>query len=499
MFRLSFQSWRNLTKMTKVSVIIPYRNVEQYISKCLSSVLYQTLEDIEVICINDSSEDASKEIVLQYAQTDKRVIMLNTEIESGQSYARNLGLEIASGEYIGFVDADDWVELDMFEKLYNRAKSGDADISVCLAKLYDDKKQEFYTDDYYSLKVLERFGESTFSPEETKDEILNINVVLWNKIYKKEFLDRLQVRFAEGFIYEDMPFFFETYLKAEKVNILWEYLYYYRQNRSFSTMQKSNKKVYDRIDMTELTYNILKQASFFQEKQYDILRWVVDDIFHRYTLLDAQYYEEYYRKMREFFINLNLTDEQKDSLRTGYCYDEFCNILERDYFGFWNFLIEKYKTSNKRIKAAEHKCNLDIIAIKEYLEQYKEEVKKEKEQIVEWWQRHCEEEKENEVKRRLDEQFIFLESKKSYDMKLLYEDLQKKADRYQTEALKQQREQITADYEWKLESQKRHYLDALREQKNYYENNFLLVKMMLKAYKKTNQLKNKIKNILKKN
>ena len=109
--------------MTKLSIIIPYRNVEQYISKCLSTVLYQTLEDIEIICINDASDDASANIVKEYAQKDRRVITLNTFEESGQSYARNLALEIASGEYIGFVDADDWIELDMFEKLYNRLKS----------------------------------------------------------------------------------------------------------------------------------------------------------------------------------------------------------------------------------------------------------------------------------------------------------------------------------------------------------------------------------------
>ena len=92
--------------MTKVSVIIPYRNVEQYISKCLSSVVSQTLWDIEIICINDASEDNSKEIVQEFAKNDKRILMLNTAYESGQSYARNLGLELASGEYIGFVDAD---------------------------------------------------------------------------------------------------------------------------------------------------------------------------------------------------------------------------------------------------------------------------------------------------------------------------------------------------------------------------------------------------------
>ncbi len=481
--------------MTKLSIIIPYRNVEQYISKCLSTVLYQTLSDIEVICINDASEDSSKEIVKAYAEKDNRVLMLDTSIESGQSYARNLGLEIASGEYIGFVDADDWVELDMFEKLYNKAKETDSDITMCKATLYDDKTQEFYTDDYYSLKPLEKFGESVFNSNDAKNEILDINVVLWNKIYKKEFLDKLQVKFAQGFIYEDMPFFFETFINAEKVTVLWESLYYYRQNRSFSTMQKSNKKVYDRVDMAALTYNLLKQAPFFQEKKGDILRWVIDDIFHRYTLLDDIYYEEYYRKMREFFIDLNLSDEEKEMLRTGYCYDEFCNILERDYFGFWNFLIEKYKTSNKRIKFAEHKCNEDILAIKDYIEEYKKQVEQEKEEIVTWWKNYSEEERKKEVERRLEEQSFVLEAQRNKDMVKQEYELKK----WQAESLRQQEEKLTADFNWKLEEQKKHYMQALQDQKNYYENNYLLVKIILKAYKNLDQIKNKIKKILKKN
>lgn len=354
--------------MTKVSIIIPYRNVEQYISQCLSSVLNQTLKEIEIICINDASEDASADIVQEYAQKDKRIIMLNTNKESGQSYARNIGLEIASGEYIGFVDADDWVEPDMFEKLYNRAKDEDVDITMCQAQLYDDKAQNFYNDDYFSLKSLERFGDATFNANDTKDEILNINVVLWNKIYKREFLGKIQAKLANGFIYEDVPFFFETYIKAEKINILWKSLYFYRQNRSLSTMQKTNKKVCDRVDMLGLAHNILKQAPFYVEKQDEILRWLVDDIFYRYTLIDGIYYEEYYEKMRNFFLQLNLNDEQKKFLKTSFSYDEYCYILGNDFYGFWKFLIEKYRTANERIKAVEHKCNEDITAIKEYYE-----------------------------------------------------------------------------------------------------------------------------------
>ena len=432
----------------------------------------------------------------------KRIILLNVDNMSGQSYARNLGLEVASGEYIGFVDSDDWVELDMFEKMYNKAISADSDITMCQAQLYDDKEQTFYTNDYYSLKSIEKYGDKVFTPEETKDEILNINVVLWNKIYKREFLQNTLVKFQNGYIYEDLPFFFEIYLKAQRINILWEAPYYYRQNRQFSTMQNSDKKVYDRIPMVERTYNVLKQAPFFEEKKSEIISWIIDDIFHRYTLLEDRYYEDYFAKMKEFFQKIELTPEDEQELAKSYCYDEFKNILERSYYGFWNFLVEKYKTSNKRIKAAEHKCNLDIIAIKEYLEQYKKETNEEKNKIEDWWKNHCEE----EVKKKIDEQFHYMEAKKSEELKAAYEEWHSKLVKqeyelkaWQAESVKQVTEKLKADYEWKLEEQKQHYQEALIKQKEYYENNYLLVKIILKSYKKVEQLKNKIKKIIKKN
>ena len=472
--------------MTKVSVIVPFNNVENYISKCLTSLIYQTLDDIEIICINDASTDNSKNIVSEYAKNDKRIKILNVETMSGQSFARNLGLEIASGEYIGFVDSDDWVELDMFEKMYNQAKLGDTDITMCQAQLYDDKEQRFYTDDYYSLKILERMGNKVFSFEETKDEILNINVVLWNKIYKRKFLNSIQVKFQDGYIYEDMLYFFETYLKATRINILWEALYYYRQNRSFSTMQNSDKKVYDRIPMVEKTYRVLEQAPFFAEKKAEIVSWLIDDIFHRYTLLEDKYYKDYYTNMQALFRSIELTEEDKEILAKSYCYDEFNNIIERDYLGFWNFLIEKYRTSNKRIKAAEHKCNLDVLAIKEYLEQYKTEAKDERDKLQTWWENHC-----KETLKNLENEHEALKAehiKQEYALKA-----------WQAESVRQVTEKLTADYEWKLEAQKQHYQEALNKQKDYYENNYFLVKIVLKFCKKSEQLKNKVKNILKKN
>ena len=499
--------------MIKVSIIVPFRNVEKYISKCLSTIIHQTIEDIEIICIDDASEDSSKEKVKKYAEKDTRIKIIETEKVSGQSYCRNLGLEIARGEYIGFVDSDDWIELDMYEKMYHSAKRVNSDITMCGASLFDDNKQVVYTDDYYSLKPLEGYKGKCFKAVDTKDEILDINVVLWNKIYKREFLERTKARFAEGYIYEDLLFFFETYIKAERVNIVFENLYYYRQNRKSSTMQNSDKKVYDRIPMVERTYNVLKSADFFEEKKIDIVCWIIDDIFHRYTVLQDKYYEEYYKAMKGFFSRIELSREELEKLKISYCYDEFVNILERTYYGFWNYLIEKYKTSNKRIKAAEHKCNMDIKAIKEYIEEYKEETQDEKKKIEKWWENHCEEEKEKlkeylkteyekekeEIEEAHRKQLEYQEQKKKEDMKAMYEKQEKEFQKWNKESLLEQERNIKSDYQAKLYEQSENHKKRIQEIKDYYENEFLLVKMILKMYKVKEQALNKVKKILKKN
>ena len=484
--------------MTKLSIIVPFHNVEAYISKCLTSLIYQTLKDIEIIMINDASTDGSKEIAETYKQNDSRIILLNTDEQVGQSTARNMGLNAATGDYIGFVDADDWGELDMFEKMYNRAISDYTDITMCLANLYDDKEQTTSSNDYYNLKCLSNMGEKIFNAKDTVNEILNINVVLWNKIYRRLFLQNINAKFPEGYIYEDLPFFYQTYLKAEKVNILWENLYYYRQNRISSTMQNSDKKVYDRIPMVKKTYEILQQAPFFQEKKTDIISWIIDDIFHRYTLLEDKYYEDYYPQMQEFFRSIELSEEDKEKLAQSYCYDEFCNIRERSYYGFWNFLIEKYRTSNKLIKDTKHECNKSIAEIKEYMEQYKQEV-------TEWCENKCKEEAawwDNKCK----EEIAWWENHYSEDMNQLAENMHEKIVKqeyelkaWQADSVRQVREKITADYEWKLAEQKRHYEDSLQNQKYYYENNYFLVKIVLKICRKIDKIKNQIKKIMKKN
>ena len=400
----------------KVSIIIPFHNVENYILECLNSVISQTLKDIEIICIDDGSDDKSRQIVEQIKSNDERIILLSTPKAMGQSHARNLGLEVATGEYIGFVDSDDVIEKDMFEKMYNLALSVDSDITMCLANLLDDKTKEVSTNDYYSLRSFEKYSSSCFDAEIAKNEILNYPAVIWNKIYKREFLKSIGAKFSEGYIYEDLPFCYETFVKANKVNILWEYLYNYRQNRTSSTMQNADKKVYDRIPMVAKTYEIFKGLSYFKEMNGVFVGWIVDDIFHRYTLLEKQYYENYYTDMKKLFESFVLDEKDKVVMEGCYCHDEFFTILENDYFGFWRYLIDKYKTSNLLIKQVKHECNQAMSAIKDYSEKQSQEVYGQKKEIENWW--------ENEYNAKVEELNSKIEERYEHEQNL--SDLYKK-------------------------------------------------------------------------
>ncbi len=328
--------------MPKLSIIIPFNNVEQYIEKCLTSVCSQTLDDIEIICVNDASTDGSRKIVEEFINKDGRIKLIDLDTRKGQGYARNRAIEIAQGEYIGFVDSDDWVESDMFLELYNKAKENNNDITICQAREYDDINDKYILSDYYSLSILEKMSDRVFSALETKDELLDINVVLWNKIYKKEYLDKIGEKFPEGFIYEDLPFFFGTYLPANRIQIVWKNFYIYRVNRKNSTMQQFNKKILDRLAMVSLTYEKMKKFDFLNDIQDKIKGWIINDLFHRYTMLKESYQKEYFFEMKKIFKSLDIQDLENPYWKTVYHFQGYLMVLNNNFEDFNQKVFNEY-------------------------------------------------------------------------------------------------------------------------------------------------------------
>ncbi|MCR5261374.1 MAG: glycosyltransferase [Candidatus Gastranaerophilales bacterium] len=336
----------------KVSVIIPVYNADLYLEEALKSVENQSLKDIEIICINDNSRDKSLKILQEHAKKDKRIKIINLETTNGQSHARNEGIKIAAGEYIGFVDADDFAEENMFDRLYCEAVKSKADIAMCRAKVFDDKVKNYKNDDYFELKCFDENNITrVFTHQDTKSFITQINVSVWNKLYKREFLQNIGAAFKEGFIYEDMPYFFETFTKAKKAVFVEDYLYNYRINNQTSTMTRTDKNVKDRIDMMSYTYDVLKRQTYFKDYKSEFICWIIHDIYYRFLIIDSRYQKEYFFRMQKFFRTIDISNMEESLLKSPY-YPHFCEIRTRKYDDVFKYFSNQETIGEAYVKKA---------------------------------------------------------------------------------------------------------------------------------------------------
>ena len=229
--------------MAKVSIIIPTYNVEMYLVECMESVIHQTLKDIEIICINDGSTDGSLEILKSYAQKDDRIVLVDKE-NGGYGIAMNIGLEKATGEYIGIVEPDDFVKLDMYESLYQIAK--DNDLDFVKADFYSFKR----TDEDDMNMVYNRLSKNpedynkVFNPSEDTEAIRYI-MNTWSGIYKKEFIEKHHIRHNEtpGASFQDNGFWFQTFIFATRAMIVDKPYYMNRRDNPNSSVH-NREKVY---------------------------------------------------------------------------------------------------------------------------------------------------------------------------------------------------------------------------------------------------------------
>jgi|GEM_PF-2330532 len=348
--------------MPIVSIIVPFHNVEDYIEECLNSLISQTLEDIEIILINDASNDKSMSAAQSYAEKDARIKIIDLEQQKGQGYARNIGIDAATGEYIGFVDCDDFIEPEMYKKLYNAAKENCTEITMCAAAEYDDLNKTYKSSNYYSLDVLGKFADNVFSGEDAKGEILDTAAVIWNKIYKREYLLNTGEKFPEGFIYEDLPFFTGTFLNAQRMNIVWEILYYYRVNRKKSTMMRFDNKILDRIPMVSLTLQKIKKYPYFKDIKEMVHGWVINDLFYRYGLLHERYHKEYYFMMKKVFESLEIDNSKNPYWKSIYYYQGYELVINNTFEEFNKKVLNKYldikNIENGLIKSIDSRLNV---------------------------------------------------------------------------------------------------------------------------------------------
>ena len=250
--------------MPKISVIIPVYNVEQYVEKCVRSVLNQTFSDIEVICVDNGSTDHSLAILKQLAQADKRIKIFSVE-NLGPGHSRNKGLDEAEGEYILFVDSDDFIAPTLCEFLYQKAQEEKLDIAACEFYEYQhDSGQTVPTSHRFELDC--KYDLSAEKGDSRTDfaNFAFASPFVWGKLYRQEIIQTKQIRFPLGAV-EDVPFIVSVLVQCARVKRFKEYLYYYRVGRPGSISGRAERMIKDGIKNFGVLEENLRGYGLFEE------------------------------------------------------------------------------------------------------------------------------------------------------------------------------------------------------------------------------------------
>ena len=301
----------------KISIIVPIYNTNKYLNECLISLQNQTLKDIEIICVNDGSTDNSLDIIMEYIN-DNRFIIINKN-NSGYGDSMNQGLNFANGEYIGIVESDDFVDIEMFNSLYKYTKIDNIDLIRSNYYIYwEENIKQFYYFDFLTNSYNKLFNLTKFP------NILFISPSIWAGIYKKKFLIKNNIKFLStpGASYQDTAFSFKTLFKSKNILYINESFYYYRQTNLNSSMNN----------------NTLKKSIFINKEFYEIDKFYKKDLNLFYQI------EKVYntKKIKTLFWNLKRNENKGEYFK--YFYKDVFEILKNQ-----KFLYSKFKNYELRL------------------------------------------------------------------------------------------------------------------------------------------------------
>ncbi|WP_458454913.1 glycosyltransferase family 2 protein [Methanobrevibacter sp.] len=265
--------------MVRISVILPVFNAERYIGKAVQSVLDQTFEDFELIIVNDGSTDSTSDVLNDFS--DSRIIVIN-QSNQGPGASRNRALSIVRGDYVMFLDSDDWYCEDALETAFEGITKYDADLTFF--KMINYNEGRVYENDWFNLSQFdESFDNRAFHPSETPGSIFDLSVGVCQKIYRTSFLRSVDAHFPEGIFFEDMPFFYYVYLKSERISIIRKVLYF-RRKHDGSITHVVDEKFFDTVAAGQVLMRIFIDNGWYDMYKYDLLAYKING--PRYALRD---------------------------------------------------------------------------------------------------------------------------------------------------------------------------------------------------------------------
>ena len=294
----------------KVSIIIPVYNPGELLNRCLDSASNQTLKDIEIICIDDGSSDGSLDILNRYAKNDSRFKVLS-QPNLGAGIARNKGLEYANGEYIVFLDSDDYIESDMCECLYNHAKRLDSDLVLFNNRWYlgDNSTRDFIHFDSFEEDPKTFVFDYRFIHNKVLSGFFG---VIWTKFYKKSFLEDNNIGFPSHKLYNDLEFHIKSVLLAKRIAYCPKIFYHYNKlgHPSLQTKYVGKREAIVFYDVMVGIRDFLIEKGFMDEFRIDFLNFTFRHLYSKINEMEDGYKNEFFLKIKEFFESILITAEE---------------------------------------------------------------------------------------------------------------------------------------------------------------------------------------------
>lgn len=325
----------------KISVIIPVYNVEQYLEQCLNSIITQSLKDIEIICIDDGSTDNSPKILADYQKKDERIKVI-TKKNEGQGIARNEGLKIAKGEYISFVDPDDWLEQGMYEFLYNKFIETNAQIIRYNSQKFNESKQKIdsvssFAADANKLFNLKISDNSIYNWKNVNNvDFSKIGLTIWCRIFSHKFIKENNLHFAPYKHSEDNIFTIAADLFADKILYVEKILYCYRK-RENSALNRASKEYFSVFENIELVKNFLVENGFYEKYKNAYRKYLITTFVSHYGCIPDENSDEFLEKAQKILSK----EEYKTFYKMTKCNFSFAEKL---------FALKNIKQGGKKRK-----------------------------------------------------------------------------------------------------------------------------------------------------